>query len=124
MSQKQIEELKCQGGVDITKVPVGTTILVETTHAVYEIVVLFPAMALIEITGTDRIFSAQKGTHEATLKHSTGDQLGQVKIPHWIGKSMRMALQTNDGLVMTSAVCSGRITGPENAWSYELWEKY
>ena len=121
--EQQVDDLKRLGGVDVTKVPVGTTIIIETTHAIYEIIVLFPSMALLEIIGTDKIFSAQKGSHSVELQHSTYDQGGNIRIPHWIGKGMRMAFKTDDGVIMTSAVCSARVTSPDKSWSYELWEK-
>lgn len=121
--EQQVEDLKRQGGVDVTQVPVGTTVLLETTMAVYEITVLFPALALLEIQGTDQIFNASQGVHEVTLRHSTYDVAGDVSIPHWIGKGMRMSLKSGRGVVMTSAVVSARITAPDNSWSYELWEK-
>ena len=122
--EQQVEELKRQGGVDVTQVPVGTVILLETTMAVYEMRVLFPSMALLEITGTDQIFNASNGVvHEVQLLHSSYDAKGEVTIPHWIGKGMRMSLKCGRGLVMTSAVMSARITSPDGTWNYELWEK-
>lgn len=120
--EQQIEELKRQGGVDVTQVPVGTVILLETTMAVYEIRVLLPVMALLEIIGTDQIFNASEGVHEVQLQHSAYDAAGEITIPHWIGKGLRMSLKRGRSVIMTSAVASARVTSPDGAWSYELWE--
>jgi hypothetical protein len=120
--EQQIEELRRQGGVDVTQMPVGTTILLETTMAVYEMRVTLPMLAALEIVGTDQIFNAGKGVHEVRLLHSAYDMAGKITIPHWIGKGLRMFLQNGGGVVVTSAVASARVTSPDKTWAYELWE--
>lgn len=120
--EQQVEELRRQGGVDVTQMPVGTTILLETTMAVYEMTVLLPMLALLEIRGTDQIFHASRGVHDVELLHSAYDAAGKITIPNWIGKGLRMYLQTIGGTVVTAAVASARVTAPDRSWSYELWE--
>lgn len=119
--EQKVEELKQQGGIDITKAGMGALILVETTMAVYEITVLYPSIALVEIEGTDQIFHASKGPHRAELLCSNYDEAGTISIPRWIGKGLRMGFKTQAGIVIvTSAVKSARITSPDKRWEYEL----
>ena len=119
--EQQVEDLKRQGGIDVAEAEVGTKILIETTMAVYELKVLEPSTARVDIQGTDQIFSASKGVHQAEVVFSTTGAPLDVSVPNWIGKGLRIALKSSGGvIVMVSSVVSARITAPDESWSYEL----
>jgi hypothetical protein len=106
--QQVLAELKRQPGIDIAKQPAGTTILVETTQGIYELVVKKPEISLVEVTSTDP--RLHKGTL-AQLNFSTYDIQGRIALPHWIGKSLRMQLSFKNTLYPCSAAISAAIVG-------------
>ena len=116
------ETLKEKGGIDLTKLKVGDKILVETTAGVYEITVTDPSTGSVSVNATMPPFSAQKSI-STLLERSIWDDKGNVAIPFWIGKAMRMVFRGDDGkLFATHSVVSARVESRDGDWAYEVWE--
>ena len=116
------ESLKKNGGVDLTKLKVGTTILVETTAGVYEIEVIEPLTGEVSVKATMSPFTAQKPTL-TLLERSIWDDKGNITIPFWIGKSMRMVFRDDEGkLFATHSVMSAKVESRDGDWTWEVWE--
>lgn len=115
------ESLRKKDGVDLTKHDVGTKILVETTVGIYE-------MTIVDLTGGVSVkatvppFSAHEPT-VTTLERSIWDDKGKVFLPFWIGKAMRMVFRGKDNkLFATHSVESAKVIGPDEDWTYEVFE--
>ena len=115
------ESLKKNGGVDLTKLKVGTTILVETTAGVYEIEVIEPLTGEVSVKATMSPFTAQPTL--TLLERSIWDDKGNITIPFWIGKSMRMVFRDDEGkLFATHSVMSAKVECRDGDWTWEVWE--
>ena len=117
-----VESLKEKGGVDLTKLTAGTKLLVETTAGVYEITIVEPSTGSVSIKATVSPFSAHKPT-VTTLERSIWDDKGNVAVPLWIGKAMRMVFRNDEGrLFATHSVMSAKVESRDGDWTYEVWE--
>ena len=117
------ESLKKRGGIDLTKLEVGTKILVETTAGVYELVIVEPSTGEVWIKATVPPFSAHEQTITC-LERSIWDDKGKVAIPFWIGKAMRMVFRDDEGkLFATHSVMSAKLESRYGKWTYEVWEQ-
>lgn len=115
-----INSLKSQGGVDVSCLQVGTKLYIETTTAVYCLTVM-GSKGLVTVESSREPFKA--GEPElAVLVQSDWDDKGQVTIPYWIGRAMRMVFNVNGHLSATGSVETTLIQGAEGSWKYELWE--
>lgn len=101
-----LQELRSEPGIDISRLAAGTTILVETTQGVYEIVVIEPRISLVEITGTD---PRLKKPVTGQLLASNYDAEGKVSLPNWIGKNLRMQFKFHNCVFSCSVSLSARV---------------
>ena len=77
---------------------------------------------LVTVESSREPFKAGK-RELAVLVRSDWDDKGQVTIPHWIGRAMRMVFKHSDGLLYaTGSVETAMIEGADGSWKYELWE--
>jgi hypothetical protein len=107
-------------GVDLTKMPQDSTIMIDTEEHVYEIKVVDGRDGSVDIFGgifihptrVNILFSQYKGT--------------KVKKDFWLGKGRRVTMEFFEQGVLkrhtTSPITSGTITGPNQSWSVEIWE--
>lgn len=116
------ETLREKGGVDLTKLQSGVKILVETTAGIYELTVTNPAVGGVLVKATVPPFQA--GVDIGTrLERSIWDDQGNVSLPYWIGKAMRMVFRDSKGqLFATHSVMSAKIESADGSWTYEVWE--
>lgn len=114
--KQTIEDLKRQPGIDIRKMKPGTKIMVETTQGVYDIEVVAPSVAMIDVSGTEPRLH-QKLTGQLRASHL--DVGGQVGLTAWIGKNLRMAIQFGNAIHNCSPALSAKVSGPD--WSYDVF---
>lgn len=112
------KELRAMGGVDLSRLPAGVKILAETTAGVYEITVI--DQGKVSVRATVPPFKAES-PFVTRLEKSIWDDKGEVFIPFWIGRNMRMVFVDSQGnLFATHSVTSAKVEG--KSWSYEVWE--
>lgn len=117
-----VASLKAHGGADLTKLEVGVKLYIETTAAIYLLTVMTPSEGLVMVESAQSPFVAHRPVL-CTLIRSDWDDKGQVNIPNWIGKAMRMVFRHSDGqLYSTHSVVSTRVEAADGSWHYELWE--
>lgn len=115
------DTLRERGGVDLTKLPARTKILVETTAGIYEIVVVKPEDGTVVVKATVAPFTAHKDTM-TVLERSIWDDKGKIALPFWVGQAMRMVFRDDKGeLFATHSVESARVVSPAGDWEYEVW---
>jgi hypothetical protein len=116
------QTLKDKGGVDLTKLQIGVKLLVETTAGIYELTVVDPLTGGVSVKATVPPFTAQQ-PFVTKLERSIWDDKGNVSIPFWIGKEMRMVFVDHSGkLFATHSVMSARVESGDGSWTYEVWE--
>lgn len=116
-----IGSLKAQGGIDLTYLQVGTKLYIETTTAVYCLTVMCSDHGLVTVESSRKPFKAGK-PELAVLVRSDWDDKGQVTIPHWIGRAMRMVFNVDGVLYATGSVETAMVESADGSWKYELWE--
>jgi hypothetical protein len=115
-----VTSLKKVGGADVSALPIGTKLYVETTKAVYQLTVMGAGLVMVE--SAEPPFEAQT-PDLCTLVRSDWDDMGRVNIPYWVGKAMRMIFKLGDGnLYATHSVVSAKVEASDGSWGYELWE--
>jgi hypothetical protein len=122
--------LKKLGGVDLTKLSNGIMILVETTVGIYEIMVIRGSTGHVSVKGTVPPFTAHE-PRLLILEKSIWDDKGEVSLPYWIGRGMRMVFRPAEEipgfpkqeLFATHSVESARVECPMGTWTYEVWEE-
>lgn len=114
---EQLEHLRSQPGIDISRQPKGTIIRAETTQNVYELVVLIPEKRLVQISGNDSRLNGipMVGVFEQSIYGSDK----RVTIPSWIGRSMKMLIQFKNGLMTSNVVTSASVSGAN--WHYDVF---
>ena len=111
-----IAELMSKPGIDIGKRVVGDLIIIETTLHVYKLEVRNPKFGIVRIHATDR--SCREGV-TGELVESTYDLAGKVRLPRWIGKSLRMQIRFANGILGCSPAVSCRLDA--RTWGYEVF---
>jgi phenolic acid decarboxylase len=111
-----LAELRAQPHIDITRQPVGTTIIVETTQGIIEMVVLKPDVALVRVSGTDPKI---KEPVNCQMTQSLYDLKGIITLPKWIGKELRMQLTFKNASLNCSATVSAVVRG--KGWHYDVF---
>ena len=111
-----IAELRARPHIDITRLPVGSNIIVETTQGIIEIVVLNPTVGLIRVSGTDPKI---KEPVNCQLTQSCYDLDGKIKLPKWIGKDLRMQLTFKNASLHCSSTVSATVLG--KGWHYDVF---
>jgi hypothetical protein len=115
-----VTKLKAIGGADVSVLTIGTKLYVETTEAVYQLTVMGAGLVMVE--SPEKPFKVQS-PELCTLVRSDWDDKGQVNIPYWVGKAMRMIFMlADDKLYSTHSVVSARVEASDGSWGYELWE--
>jgi hypothetical protein len=109
-------ELRAAPGIDITKLPLNSKLIVETTAAVYEFSILNPTQGLVSVTSVDSRFA--KGS-VCRIERSTYDLEGKVSVPYWVGKHLRMQLTFKNGILPCAIAVSARIEG--DGWHYNVF---
>lgn len=101
-------------GIDIRKLMIGTTILVETENEhLFEMVVKKPENGVVEVSGTEpRLKLPTLGvlTHSFDVKTS---------INFWIGKYLKMMLVFRNGNYESKPVTHASLRGED--WQYEVF---
>jgi hypothetical protein len=103
-------------GIDITRQPIGTTILVETDTGLHELIVVNPQQATVQITGSDPRF------HKpilGRLLQSVSALEPLVKLNHWIGRAMKMVIAFRGEPYTSGIVLSATVKGP--GWHYDVF---
>lgn len=101
-------------GIDITKLRIGTTILVETEdERLFELTVKKPDSGVIEVSGTEpRLKLPTLGV----LTHSFDEK---TSINFWIGKYLKMMLVFRNGNYESKLVTHASLRGED--WQYEVF---
>ena len=115
--EQLIRELAAEPGVDIPKLPIGTKIIVETTQAVYELIVLNPPHNVVKVSSTDPRIKGDGVIGQ--LNQSLYDLAGKVSLPHRIAKNLRMQFTFANALYLCSAAISARVEG--DGWHFEVF---
>lgn len=102
--------------MDVTRLPAGTKIIVETTQGVYELVIDNPQISLVSIRGTD---PRLKEPITGQLVASHYDHEGRVSLPNWIGKNLRMHIKFLNCEHTCSVSLSARVEG--DGWHYDVF---
>lgn len=106
----------CELGIDITKQPVGTTLIVETEDDhLFEMKVTIPQRGVVEVSGTE---PRLKFPVLGVLTHSfSGDKKTQIN--HWIGMLLQMSLVFKNGNYESKPVIHATVSGP--GWKYDVF---
>lgn len=105
-------------GIDITRQPAGTVVLVETEDDILlELEVVVPAKGIVKVSGTEpRLKIPVLGI----LSHAfSGDK--KTQIDHWIGMLLCISLSFKNGSYDTKPVVHASMRGPNNAWRYDVF---
>lgn len=106
--EQTLASLRAQPGINVTKLAVGTRLTVETTQAVYEMVITHPILAIVRLFSTDpRLREGVSGE----LIESSLDLNGSVALPRWIGKNLRMHFNFKNGIYSCTPALSARVVG-------------
>lgn len=100
------------GGIYVSQLQAGSTIIVSTRNSTYTIVT----------SGSDKIL-IQGGRRfpDATEVLFQGSTWGSHMIKaDWIGFNMHMELMMNEKVLLTSSVKAAKIIAPEAKWEYAL----
>lgn len=111
-----LADLRARPHIDITRQPVGTNILVETTQGIIEMVVLNPETALVRVSGTDPKI---REPVNCQMTQSLYDLEGRITLPKWIGKEMRMQLTFKNASLNCSATVSAMVRG--KSWHFNVF---
>jgi hypothetical protein len=111
--QAELEKLP---HINLTKMQVGTKVVVETTQGVYELVVENPRHAVVSITGSDPRLHRPL---YCQVKRSIYDSRGQITLEYRIAKSLRMELKFLHGPFICSPTLSARVQG--RGWYYDVF---
>lgn len=108
--------------IDLTKLKRGSTILLETVEAVYEIVLKGPKTGVVEIQGTLRFIKPTKavvrGSVDCLIPESKQSVLRIEK-----GKCLNIIHgEKDEHTLTTSAVVSAKIIASDKSWNYEAIE--
>lgn len=107
--EQTLASLRAQPGINVTKLKAGTHITVETTQAVFEMVVTHPILAIVRLSATDpRLRDGVSGE----LIESSLDINGSVALPRWIGKNLRMHFNFKNGIYSCTPAISAGVSGP------------
>lgn len=101
-----LAELRAKPHIDISRQPVGTIIIVETTQGIIEMEVLNPTVGLILASGTDPKI---KEPVRCQMTQSFYDLEGIITLPKWIGKDLRMQLTFRNANLHCSATVSAAV---------------
>jgi hypothetical protein len=107
--EKNVDNLD---GIDITKLPPKTKIIVDTKNSIYDIIV---------VDGKNII--CKGGTHmpQPVTAHLNGSTWGGSALwLGWINFMMRMEIAYGKKLLTTSPVERATVIGPDESWSYDL----
>ena len=99
--------------IDVARLKVGNTLLLETEKAVYEMVVLRPELGLLEIESTDPILRLR------TVGQLLGSPSPDAFHSNQIVKGLAMSLRFRNGNYLSAPVLSARVRGP--AWHYDVF---
>jgi phenolic acid decarboxylase len=111
-----LADLRARPHIDISRLPVGATIIVETTQGIIEMVVLNPTAGLVRVSGTDPKI---REPVNCQMTQSFYDLEGKVRLPKWIGKEMRMQLTFKNASLNCSATVSAVVRG--KGWHYDVF---
>lgn len=101
-------------GVDVSKLRVGTVLIVETLTWMYQVTVHDPFLGTVSLESGDPSFSGD------SLYEFQGAIVTKTKtIPLWIGKGMPMAIRFRDGVRISAPVQSVTVCG--DGWHYEVF---
>lgn len=101
-------------GIDITKLKIGTTIMVETEDDhLFEMEVIVPEKGVVKVSGT-----------EPRLKYPVLGVLvdsssGKTRISYWIGKLLGMFLIFKNGNYKSKPVIHVTVKG--DGWQYDVF---
>jgi len=101
-------------GIDLRRLAPGTSILLETDKHLYELKIVNPCLALVEISSTD---PALRQATIGQLLSSIGPKGGK---DFWIGKGLAMRIRFRNGIFTSGPVASARIRG--NRWYYDVFD--
>jgi len=101
-----LADLRARPHIDLTRQSVSTTIIVETTQGIIELVVLNPETALVQVSGTDPKI---KQPVNCQMTQSFYDLEGRITLPKWIGKDLRMQLTFKNTSLNCSATVSAAV---------------
>ena len=108
------DKLRNEPGVDITRLQAGIRLLVETEKAVYEINVLRPQLAIVEIV------SSETCVRRPTVGQYVGGHLPpDCDVPAWIGKGLQMVLRFRNVNHTTSPVTALEVKAA--TWHYNVF---
>lgn len=103
-------------GINITKLAIGTSIMVETEDSqVFEIVVRKPEHGVVEVSGTE---PRLKNPTLGVLTHSSTDDK-KTQIDHWIGQYLRMMIVFRNGNYESQLVTHASLKG--EGWQFEVF---
>jgi phenolic acid decarboxylase len=108
--------LRAQPGIDISRLAPGTTVIVETTQGIIELVVLNPTVGLVRVSGTDPKI---KEPVNCQMTQSCYDLKGLITLPKWIGKDLRMQLTFRNANLHCSTTVSATVRG--KGWHYDVF---
>ena len=114
------ETLRAKPGIDITKLKPGTIVWLETVKGVYKIMPTGEAVGHVMVDSSESPLEACRPVR-LILEKSIYDDRGEVFVPFWIGKGLRILFRGFRGSFLTSSVLSAMIEG--DGWKYEVWEK-
>ncbi len=110
-----IEDQNKLGGIDISKLKLGTNLLIYTKNSEYDITVLGERKILLK---------GGKYFKEFTECYLNGSTWGTSMLKlHWIGYEMLMEIVTSDNKIIRSSPVKRAIITYGNDWTYEIkWE--
>ena len=111
-----LADLRAKPHIDISRLPVGMTVIVETTQGVMELVVLNPTQGLVRVSGTDPKI---REPVNCQMTQSCYDLQGLITLPKWIGKDLRMQLTFKNATLNCSVTVSATVRG--KGWHYDVF---
>jgi hypothetical protein len=115
---KLIAEHRKNGCVEISKLPIGTRIILKTCEEVYELEVGTPERSVVLVA------SNKKYRHrEKVVVTGSSDPVTKVFLPGVIGEGLEATFrhQRPSAIYKTKPVIHARILGRDDSFEYALW---
>lgn len=114
--EQVVAEIMSQPGIDISKRSGGEQITVETSQHILALSLLDPRQCLVQVSGTDPVL---RSGLVGQMLQSTYDLRGEIILPHWIGKGLRMQITFQNSVYRCTPALSARIDG--KGWHFDVF---
>lgn len=108
-------------GIDIRKLKLDTTILLEAAPYLYEIKVTHPVHCIAEISSSDPCL---RMATVGQVLHSIHWSSPAAPIPAWIGEGLALEIRFRNGTYRTQPMTHASVSGKRedgSRWSYEVF---